>query len=154
MWKSTSAGLVEACSAVEQITDSYGISWYLECILDRPAKIETFLCFVLLFHVFFLSFLFSALLAVEDVLDDVPDGHHRCFMKQYLKDWPYPRLNKYRAGQSFNVELNGTQQKCEVQAVDCSLIQVVFQVRVYAFLFILLLFSSVHLVLFPCDLYH
>ncbi|XP_061597752.1 histone-lysine N-methyltransferase SETDB1-B-like [Cololabis saira] len=64
---------------------------------------------------------------LDDVLDDVPDEPHRCFMKQYLKDWPYPRLNKYRAGQSFNVELNGTQQRSEVLAIDCSLMQVVFQ---------------------------
>uniref|UniRef100_A0A1A8SCH1 Uncharacterized protein n=1 Tax=Nothobranchius rachovii TaxID=451742 RepID=A0A1A8SCH1_9TELE len=65
---------------------------------------------------------------LEDVLDDVPDGPHKGFMRLYLKDdWLYPRLNKYRIGQTFNVELNGVQQMCEVQAVDCSLIQVVFQ---------------------------
>ncbi|XP_017282154.1 histone-lysine N-methyltransferase SETDB1-B isoform X2 [Kryptolebias marmoratus] len=65
---------------------------------------------------------------LEDVLDDVPGGPHKCFMRLYLKDdWPYPRLNKYRIGQTFNVELNGVQQMCEVQAVDSSLIQVVFQ---------------------------
>ncbi|KAM9737978.1 histone-lysine N-methyltransferase SETDB1-B-like [Menidia menidia] len=64
---------------------------------------------------------------LDDVLDDLPDGPHKCFMKQYLKDWPYPRLNKYRPGQSFNVELNGAQQRCEVLVVDCSLIQIVFQ---------------------------
>ncbi|MED6282402.1 hypothetical protein CHARACLAT_031756, partial [Characodon lateralis] len=63
----------------------------------------------------------------EDVLDDIPDGAHKCFVRQYLKDWPYPHLNKYRAGQSFNVELNGVMQMCEVVAVDCSLMQVVFQ---------------------------
>ncbi|XP_070777246.1 histone-lysine N-methyltransferase SETDB1-B-like [Enoplosus armatus] len=64
---------------------------------------------------------------LEDVLDDIPDSPHKFFMKQYLKDWPYPRLTQYRAGQSLNVELNGVQQRCEVQVVDCSLIQVVFQ---------------------------
>ncbi|PWA15101.1 hypothetical protein CCH79_00008662, partial [Gambusia affinis] len=64
---------------------------------------------------------------MEDVLDDVPDGAHKCFMRQYLKDWPYPHLNKYRAGQSFNVELNGVMQMCEVVVIDCSLMQVVFQ---------------------------
>ncbi|XP_008420686.1 PREDICTED: histone-lysine N-methyltransferase SETDB1-B-like isoform X1 [Poecilia mexicana] len=64
---------------------------------------------------------------LEDVLDDVPDGAHKCFMRQYLKDWPYPHLNKYRAGQSFNVELNGVMQMCEVVVIDCSLMQVVFQ---------------------------
>ncbi|XP_039977151.1 histone-lysine N-methyltransferase SETDB1-A isoform X2 [Xiphias gladius] len=64
---------------------------------------------------------------LEDVLEDIPDSPHKGFMKQYLKDWPYPHLTQYRVGQSFNVELNGDQQKCEVQVVDCSLIQVVFQ---------------------------
>lgn len=70
---------------------------------------------------------------MEDVLDDVPDGAHKCFMRQYLKDWPYPHLNKYRAGQSFNVELNGVMQMCEVVVIDCSLMQVVFQVSVSSF---------------------
>ncbi|XP_038135205.1 histone-lysine N-methyltransferase SETDB1-B-like [Cyprinodon tularosa] len=64
---------------------------------------------------------------LEDVLDDVPDGPHKCFVRQYLKDWPYPHLNKYRAGQSFKVELNGVMQMCDVVAIDCSLMQVVFQ---------------------------
>ncbi|XP_008278784.1 histone-lysine N-methyltransferase SETDB1-B-like isoform X2 [Stegastes partitus] len=64
---------------------------------------------------------------LEDVLDDIPDSPHKCFMKQYLKDWPYPPLNKYRAGQSCHAELNGVQQRCEVQLVDGSLMQVVFQ---------------------------
>lgn len=79
----------------------------------------------------FFSLSFSPL-KVEDVLDDVPDGPHKGFMRLYLKDdWPYPRLNKYRIGQTFNVELNGVQQMCEVQAVDSSLIQVVFQVSIF-----------------------
>nr|XP_020441666.1 histone-lysine N-methyltransferase SETDB1-B-like isoform X2 [Monopterus albus] len=64
---------------------------------------------------------------LDDVLEDVPDGSHKRFMKQYLKDWPYPHLTQYRPGQSFNAELNGVQQRCEVQVVDCSLMQVVFQ---------------------------
>lgn len=67
-------------------------------------------------------------LTVEDALDDIPGGPHKSFLKKYLKDWPYPHLTQYRAGQSINVELNGVQQRCEVQVVDCSLIQVVFQV--------------------------
>lgn len=70
---------------------------------------------------------------MDDVLDDVPDGAHKCFMRQYLKDWPYPHLNKYRAGQSFNVELNGVMQMCEVVVIDCSLMQVVFQVSIISF---------------------
>ncbi|XP_004073839.1 histone-lysine N-methyltransferase SETDB1-B [Oryzias latipes] len=64
---------------------------------------------------------------LEDVLADVPDGHHKCFMKQYLRDWPYPRTFKYGPGQHFTVELNGEMQRCQVAAVDCSLIQVVFE---------------------------
>ncbi|XP_029023386.1 histone-lysine N-methyltransferase SETDB1-B-like [Betta splendens] len=64
---------------------------------------------------------------LEDNLEDVPDGPHRDFLKQYLKDWPYPHLTQYKPGQTFNAELNGVLQKCEVQVVDSSLIQVVFQ---------------------------
>ncbi|XP_054462224.1 histone-lysine N-methyltransferase SETDB1-A isoform X1 [Anoplopoma fimbria] len=64
---------------------------------------------------------------LEDVVDDIPDGPHKSFMRQYLKDWPYPHLTQYRAGQSLNVELHGAQQRCEVQLIDCSLMQVVFQ---------------------------
>ncbi|RVE67176.1 hypothetical protein OJAV_G00115040 [Oryzias javanicus] len=65
--------------------------------------------------------------SVEDVLDDVPDGAHKCFMKQYLRDWPYPRTFKYALGQHFTVELDGVMRRCEVAAVDCSLVQVVFE---------------------------
>ncbi|KAG8005248.1 Histone-lysine N-methyltransferase SETDB1-B [Nibea albiflora] len=64
---------------------------------------------------------------LEDVLEDLPDGPHKYFMRRYLKDWPCPLLIHYTAGQTLNVELNGVQQKCEVQVVDSSLIQVVFQ---------------------------
>ncbi|XP_069032783.1 histone-lysine N-methyltransferase SETDB1-B-like [Embiotoca jacksoni] len=64
---------------------------------------------------------------LENVLDDIVDGPHKTFMKQYLKDWPYPHLTQYRVGQTLNAELNEVQQRCEVQVVDCSLIQVVFQ---------------------------
>ncbi|XP_072246988.1 histone-lysine N-methyltransferase SETDB1-B-like [Leuresthes tenuis] len=64
---------------------------------------------------------------LEDTIDDIPDGPHKCFMKQYLMNWPYPHLTHYKVGQSINVEVNGAQQKCEVVVVDCSLIQVVFQ---------------------------
>ncbi|XP_067468745.1 histone-lysine N-methyltransferase SETDB1-A-like isoform X1 [Thunnus thynnus] len=64
---------------------------------------------------------------LEDAVDDIPDGSHKSFMRQYIKDWPYPHLTQCRPGQSLNAELNGVQQRCEVQVVDCSLIQVVFQ---------------------------
>ncbi|XP_062292527.1 histone-lysine N-methyltransferase SETDB1-B-like isoform X1 [Scomber scombrus] len=64
---------------------------------------------------------------LKDALDDIPDSPNKHFMKQYIKDWPYPHLTQYRAGQTLNAELNGVQQRCEVHLVDCSLIQVVFQ---------------------------
>ncbi|TKS88359.1 Histone-lysine N-methyltransferase SETDB1-B [Collichthys lucidus] len=64
---------------------------------------------------------------LEDVSESIPDGPHKCFMRRYLKDWPCPHLIHYTAGQTLNVELSGVQQKCEVQVVDSSLIQVVFQ---------------------------
>lgn len=74
--------------------------------------------------------LFLRFLTVEDVSESIPDGPHKCFMRRYLKDWPCPHLIHYTAGQTLNVELNGVQQKCEVQVVDSSLIQVVFQVSI------------------------
>ncbi|XP_073339746.1 histone-lysine N-methyltransferase SETDB1-B-like isoform X2 [Pagrus major] len=64
---------------------------------------------------------------LENVLDDVANTRHSSFMSQYLRDWPYPHLTHYIAGQSLNAELNGVLQRCEVQVVDSSLIQVVFQ---------------------------
>ncbi|XP_028256655.1 histone-lysine N-methyltransferase SETDB1-B-like [Parambassis ranga] len=64
---------------------------------------------------------------VEDVLDDLSNHMHRCFMKKYLRDWPYPYLTQYKPGQTINVELDGVQQASEVQVVDCSLMQVCFQ---------------------------
>ncbi|XP_038583919.1 histone-lysine N-methyltransferase SETDB1-B-like [Micropterus salmoides] len=64
---------------------------------------------------------------LENVLDEIPDSPHKTFMNQYLKDWPFPHLTQYRVGQTLNAELNGVQQRCEVQVVDSSLIQVVFQ---------------------------
>lgn len=67
------------------------------------------------------------------MFDNIPDGFHKHFMKQYMKDWPYPHLTIYRVGQSLNAEYFGEQQRCEVQAIDCSLIQVVFQVGVFFF---------------------
>lgn len=67
---------------------------------------------------------------MEDVLDVLPDSLHKTFMTKYLKDWPYPHLTQYSVGQILNVELNGVQQRCEVQVVDSSLMQVVFQVSI------------------------
>lgn len=65
---------------------------------------------------------------MEDVLDDLSNHMHRSFMKKYLRDWPYPYLTQYKPGQSVNVELDGVQQASKVQVVDCSLMQVCFQV--------------------------
>lgn len=78
----------------------------------------------------------------ENMFDDIPDGLHKHFMKQYMKDWPYPHLTIYRVGQSLNAEYFGEQQRCEVQAIDCSLIQVVFQVGVFFFFFNLYILTS------------
>ncbi|CAJ1083282.1 histone-lysine N-methyltransferase SETDB1-B-like [Xyrichtys novacula] len=64
---------------------------------------------------------------LKNSLNDLPDSPHKSFMTRYLKDWPYPHLTQYKAGQSINVELDDVQQKCEVLVVDSSLIQVIFQ---------------------------
>lgn len=67
---------------------------------------------------------------VEDVLDDIPHSPHKSFLTKYLKHWPYPHLTQYSLGQILNVELNGVQQRCEVQVIDSSLMQVLFQVGI------------------------
>ncbi|XP_061601915.1 histone-lysine N-methyltransferase SETDB1-B-like isoform X2 [Cololabis saira] len=64
---------------------------------------------------------------LDDVLDDIPESPHRVFLVQYLKNWPYPHLTHYKVGQSIKVELDGVQTECEVEAVDSSLMNVVFQ---------------------------
>lgn len=64
---------------------------------------------------------------LENALDDIPDGQHKDFLKQYLKNWPYPHLTQYKVGQCINAELQGAMQKCKIEAVDCSLMQVVFE---------------------------
>ncbi|XP_068603500.1 histone-lysine N-methyltransferase SETDB1-B-like isoform X2 [Brachionichthys hirsutus] len=63
----------------------------------------------------------------EDSLEDLPDGLHKTFMKKYMRDWPYPHLTHYSPGDDLNVDVNGVQQKCDVEVVDCSLMEVVFQ---------------------------
>lgn len=65
---------------------------------------------------------------MPDSLNDIPDDDHRNFIKDYLQMWPYPRQTQYKVGQIINVELNGIQERCEVQVVDSSLMQVLFQV--------------------------
>ncbi|TNN59953.1 Histone-lysine N-methyltransferase SETDB1-B [Liparis tanakae] len=64
---------------------------------------------------------------LEVALNDIPEGPHKSFMTQYLKDWPFSHLTQYRAGQNLNAELHGAQQRCQVQMLDCSLMQVVFK---------------------------
>ncbi|XP_035537294.1 histone-lysine N-methyltransferase SETDB1-B-like [Morone saxatilis] len=66
---------------------------------------------------------------MTDPLDDIKNEAHKNFLKEYIKNWPYPPQTKYKLRQIINAELGGVQQKCEVQVVDCSLIQVVFQVN-------------------------
>lgn len=65
---------------------------------------------------------------MEDVLGDIPDGPHKAFLTKYLNDWPYPHLTNHSVGQVLNVKFNGVQQSYEVQVIDGSLMQVVFQV--------------------------
>ncbi|XP_051246536.1 histone-lysine N-methyltransferase SETDB1-B isoform X2 [Dicentrarchus labrax] len=74
-----------------------------------------------------LPFLHLVCRPLENVLDDVPDSPHKSFMSRYLRDWPNPHLTQYKAGYILNAELNGVQQRCEVQEVDSSLIHVVFK---------------------------
>ncbi|XP_030603435.1 histone-lysine N-methyltransferase SETDB1-B-like isoform X1 [Archocentrus centrarchus] len=64
---------------------------------------------------------------LENVADDIPEGPHKEFVEHYLKKWPYPQLTQYRVGQSLNAELNGVLQRCVVQVVDCSLMEVIFE---------------------------
>ncbi|KAM8841291.1 histone-lysine N-methyltransferase SETDB1-B-like [Spinachia spinachia] len=63
---------------------------------------------------------------LKDPLDDIPDGCHKNFIKGYIKIWPYPPKTNYIVGHKLNAELDGVVQMCEVQTVDCSLMQVVF----------------------------
>ncbi|XP_068603622.1 histone-lysine N-methyltransferase SETDB1-B-like [Brachionichthys hirsutus] len=63
----------------------------------------------------------------EDSLEDLPDGLHKTFMKKYMRDWPYPHLTHFSPGDDLNLDVNGVQQKCDVEVVDCSLMEVVFQ---------------------------
>ncbi|XP_051246529.1 histone-lysine N-methyltransferase SETDB1-B-like isoform X2 [Dicentrarchus labrax] len=66
---------------------------------------------------------------MTDPLDDIKDEAHKKFLKEYIKNWSYLPQTKYKLGQIINAELDGVQRRCEVQVVDCSLIQVVFQVN-------------------------
>ncbi|XP_068189659.1 histone-lysine N-methyltransferase SETDB1-B-like [Antennarius striatus] len=59
--------------------------------------------------------------------DDIVDEAHKNFVKEFVESGPKTRLKKYKVGNIVFVELNGVVQKCEVQAVDCNVIQVFFQ---------------------------
>ncbi|KAL6099593.1 uncharacterized protein ACO6RY_01383 [Pungitius sinensis] len=63
---------------------------------------------------------------LKEPLDDIPDGTHKNFLKGYIKVWPYPPKTQYMVGHKVNAELDGVLQRCEVQTVDCSVMQVVF----------------------------
>ncbi|XP_027892924.1 histone-lysine N-methyltransferase SETDB1-A-like isoform X1 [Xiphophorus couchianus] len=65
--------------------------------------------------------------ALDNPLDDIPDEIHRDFMKEYLKVWPYPPQTQYKVGQTIKADYEGVMQKCEVTAVDCSLVEVIFE---------------------------
>lgn len=92
--------------------------WSLKFILVKPQF--THWPFLLLF-----------LVTVDEPLDDIANEHHRNFMKDYRRDWPYPPWIHYKVGQIINAERNGVQQRCVVEAVDSSLIQVLFQVSIF-----------------------
>ncbi|XP_076011318.1 uncharacterized protein LOC143004348 isoform X2 [Genypterus blacodes] len=64
---------------------------------------------------------------LKEPLDDISNLAHRIFLKAYLSHWPYPRMSLYNIGQVIIAECHGVLKSCEVQAVDCSLILVVFQ---------------------------
>ncbi|XP_054910095.1 histone-lysine N-methyltransferase SETDB1-A-like isoform X2 [Poeciliopsis prolifica] len=65
--------------------------------------------------------------ALDDPLDDIPDKIHRDFMKDYLRTWPYPPQTQFKVGQIIKADYEGVMQKCEVTAVDCSLVEVIFE---------------------------
>ncbi|XP_020495930.1 histone-lysine N-methyltransferase SETDB1-A [Labrus bergylta] len=64
---------------------------------------------------------------MKDPLDDIPDGVHKDFIKEYMASLPFPVQTSYRVGQTLNAEFEGFLQKCEVVQIDNSLIRVLFQ---------------------------
>ncbi|XP_041663979.1 histone-lysine N-methyltransferase SETDB1-A-like [Cheilinus undulatus] len=78
-------------------------------------------------HYVALPFLRPVSKPLKDSLDDIPDGVYKDFMREYFRLWPFPPQTSYRVGQTLNVEFEGVQQKCEVLALDSSLITIVFQ---------------------------
>lgn len=47
---------------------------------------------------------------------------------EYIREWPFLPQIAYMVGEIIKAELNGAQQECVVEVVDCSLIQVLFLV--------------------------
>ncbi|XP_014910137.1 histone-lysine N-methyltransferase SETDB1-B-like isoform X1 [Poecilia latipinna] len=74
-----------------------------------------------------LPFLHLVYRPLDNPLDDIPDEIHRNFMKEYLEDWPYPPQTQYKVGQAIKADYKGVMQKCEIIAVDCSLVEVIFE---------------------------
>lgn len=65
---------------------------------------------------------------VANPLEEIANEQHRCFMMEYIREWPFLPQIAFMVGETINAELNGAQQKCVVEVVDCSLIQVLFLV--------------------------
>lgn len=65
---------------------------------------------------------------VANPLEEIANEHHRRFMAEYVRRWPFLPQVAYTVGQATKAELHGVQQDCVVQVVDCSLIQVQFLV--------------------------
>ncbi|KAM4539701.1 histone-lysine N-methyltransferase SETDB1-B-like [Odontesthes bonariensis] len=63
---------------------------------------------------------------LADPLGDISNEVHRNYVREYLNRWPFPPQTQYKVGQILNAEYNGIQEKCEVLAVDCSLIHICF----------------------------
>lgn len=61
-------------------------------------------------------------------LEEIANEQHRRFMMEYIREWPFLPQIAYMVGETINAELDGAQQKCVVEVVDCSLIQVLFLV--------------------------
>lgn len=68
--------------------------------------------------------------SVESISDeDIEDKTYKDFLVEYLRVYPYTPMAQYRLGQHINTEHNGIQKRCQVEAIDSSLIHILFQVR-------------------------
>ncbi|XP_067111743.1 histone-lysine N-methyltransferase SETDB1-A isoform X1 [Osmerus mordax] len=65
---------------------------------------------------------------LESISDeDIEDKTYKDFLVEYLKVYPYTPMAQYRLGQHINTEHNGIQKRCQVEAIDSSLIHILFQ---------------------------